>query len=148
MPDGSPRRGSRWRLVPYIQDTGKSSVMDFLDSLREQSPKVYEEFHQVVKPQFEEHGPIDVGPPRWEGLGGGLAEIRWFGSHRLYCSIESGRRVMLYMGVVKYWRIFKREHRRFCDTARADVLSGAYDEKARERKYRALRDKRGKNGLA
>lgn len=144
MARADPAGSERWRLVPYVEASGKSRVMEFLDGLREANPKAYEEFYQIIKPEVEEHGPWATS--WWVPVGRHLAEIKWFGPHRLYCSVESDRRVLLYMGVVKRWPKFKTAHRRFCEWAREDARSADYDEESRSRKFCKLREQREKHG--
>lgn len=86
-----------------------------------------------------------VGPPHWKGLGGELFEIRWR-RHRIYCSVEDPRRVMMYVAVYKLWDKFRASDRNKCLTRRADTLSADYDEEQRKFKYLAYCQRRGKNG--
>jgi hypothetical protein len=138
-----------WRLVPYIKQSGRCPVLDWLnDELYSENPVAYWDFHDVWKPRFERNGPHAVGPPHWEGLKRELYEIRWDGNCRIYCSIESQRRIVMYLGCVKRWDIFDRGHRKTCDERRKDFRSTDYDQQARTYKYYALYQKRGQNGLA
>ena len=141
-----PQKGGGWRLVPYILPSGRCPVFDeFFDQLRRTNLKRFVEYRDIWKPEFEKHGPL-VGPPHWEPLRGGLFEIRW-GRCRIYCSPESERRIVMYMGVVKRWPKFTNRDRRACEERRAEFLSPVYDQDERERAYLALRKERANNGL-
>lgn len=45
------------------------------------------------------------------------------------------RRIMMLMGVVKRWRIFKNEHRQICENYKSDAEGDTYDEEQRSYKY-------------
>ena len=137
---------SEWRLIPYVAPSGHSPVLTFLDELHRVRPKWYLDFHERVKPTLAKRGPF-VGPPMWEGLGGGLYEIRWVRC-RIYCSTESERRIVLYEGVIKRWRVFGNKQRRLCEQRQTDFQSAAYDEESRSYLYEAYCQRRAKNGLA
>jgi len=136
----------KWRLVPYIGESGHSQILDWLEDVHAQHPTRYIEWQEVVKRRLLDHGPFAVGPPLWEGLGDGFFEVRW-GRCRIYCSVESGRRVMMYEGAIKRWRKFDLRTRRICEQRRADVQSDAYDEEQRNYRYLDYCKKRGRNGL-
>jgi hypothetical protein len=117
---------------------------DFLDSLRTSDAKSYLWFRERHAPALEEHGP-SVGEPLWKSLGDGLFEIRWNAKHRgharIYCSPESDRRIVCYMGEVKHWGAFA--HRKICLARRDDYLSVNYDLEKRNYLYRSRA--KGKN---
>jgi len=137
-------RGS-WRLVPYIAPSGRSQVLDFLDSLRLKDFPRFVQVREVLMPEIENRGPFLIGPPIWEGLGAGFYEIR-SARVRLYCSVMDPRLVMMYRGVVKRWPRFREEDRRICQRARKDAESDAYDQEKREYLYRGICKKRGQAG--
>ena len=122
-----------WRLVHYVAPGGRCLVYEFLEELRKTDPKAWLVFRDQRRVILEEYGPR-AGPQYWVPLGGGLAEIRWPAKHRgharIYCSLESERRIMMYLGVIKRWKAFSERDE--CDQYRADVLSAAYDEQKRE----------------
>ncbi len=132
--------GGAWWLVPYIAPNGKSQVLDFLDEYHDSDFDGYVHLHDVVMPQLRASGPF-IGPPYWEPLGGGLGEIR-SRRCRIYSAVLSSRRIMMFLGVIKRWRIFRNSDRRFCEDCRADAESDAYDEQSRAYKYQHLRQKR------
>jgi hypothetical protein len=120
-----------------------------LERLKADNLKSWLHFEEIRR-QMLERGPFAVGPPYWEGLGDGLYEISW-GRNRVYCSVETERCVVMYLGVYKLWKKFRRSDRRACEARRNDFLSAAYDQEQRELKYLAhcqRRGKNGKNGLA
>lgn len=139
-------REDDWRLIPYVAPSGHSPVLEFLDELHRTKPKWFLDFHNRVKPALVRRGPF-VGGPMWDGLGGSLGEIRW-GRCRVYCSTESDRRIVMYEGVVKRWRVFQNKHRRLCEQRRDDFLSVEYDEESRGYRYEVYCQRRAKNGLA
>lgn len=131
-----------WRTVPYIAPDGRSDVLDYLNDLRSRDVRAWQRIENI-REQFIARGPFVVGPPYWEGVGGGLYEIR-SNHYRVYCSVESEQRVVMYVAVFKLWKKFR--HRTLCDTRRADFLSADYDEQKREYLYLARSQKRGRNG--
>ena len=145
VPSRCPRNRPAWRLVPYVAASGKCEVRDYLEQLKANNFKSFAMFDQALRPRFEMEGPFAVGTPYWEGLGDGLFEISW-GRHRIYCSVEDPRRIMMYVAAYKLWRKFKREHKRLCEQRRAEMLSSAYDEEFRELTLRAYQQRREKNG--
>jgi hypothetical protein len=140
--------GSRlWRTVPYVSPSGASEVVDYLRDLRDGNRKSWE-FFENIRSQIVERGPFIVGPPYWEGVGGELFEVSW-GRHRVYCSVEEPRLVVMYCAVYKLWPKFRSADRRKCETRRSDFRSGEYDEESRSYLYemhRQKRDNRGKDG--
>ncbi len=119
-------------------------MLEFFSALEEADFESYSYFQETLRPLLESD-PFAVGPPIWEGLGDGLFEISW-GRHRVYCSVENPRRILLYMGVKKFWRAFRKEHRRTCKRCRAEVLGPDYDQEARHYMYLELCKRRKQNG--
>jgi hypothetical protein len=136
--------GGEWRLVPYIAPSGKSQVLRFLEDYRQSDFNGYAHLVEVVFPQLKATGPF-TGPPHWEPLGGGLGEIR-SRQCRIYCAVLSARRVMMLMGVIKRWRIFRNSDRRYCETCRTDAESSAYDQEKRGYLYKLHCQRRRANG--
>lgn len=141
-----PHCGGGWKLVPYIEENGRSQVLDFLEDVRAHDLEAYALFYESIKPEFEKRGPFEVGPPYWEGLKGGLWEISW-GRRRIYCCLQPQKRVLMLLGVFKRWRRFRDADRRICERYRADAERPDYDHEARAYRY-WVRQRRGKNGPA
>jgi hypothetical protein len=117
-----------------------------LEELRKQDPKAYITFTEVIHPELEKHGP-ELDGSYWIRLGGGLDEIRWHARHhghcRIYCSVESEKRIVALEALTKRWGKF--EHRQLCLERLADFRGQDYDPIKREYLHRA-RMKRKKNG--
>lgn len=133
--------GSGWKLLPYIAETGKSEVIDFLDELRSSRFKMFVHFDHVVKPLLEEKGPFAVGPPHWEGVGGSLYEIR-SGKVRIYCAVKHPKVVLMYRGVVKFWPLFRGSDRSICERYHVDAMSSRYNQQQRELEHLAYQQRR------
>ena len=134
----------RWRTVPYIASGGRSDVLDYLEDLKTKDFSQWQHF-QNIKDEMLNRGPFDVGPPHWVGVGGGLFELRWR-KNRIYCSIEPTQRIVMYVAVLKRWRLFRATDRAKCESRRAEFLSPDYDEQQREYLYLANRQRRQKDG--
>lgn len=112
--------GQQWRLVPFRTSGGREPVNDYLASLRDTDTRAFLLWQKVVLPQLMENGP-GVGEPIFKRLS--FAGVRDFGeirfrsggtSHRLYCSIEEGRKLVLYHAVDKKWNKMKKQDKRIC----------------------------------
>ena len=134
----------QWRTVPYIEASGRCDVLDYLENLKAKNLRSWQHF-QNIRSQVIERGPFAVGPPYWEGLGDGVYEVSW-GRHRIYCTIEPEKRVVMYVAVLKRWRVFRNSDRALCEARRVDFLSPDYDEEQRALLYKARCQRRGKNG--
>jgi len=145
MPSPPPKAGGGWLFVPYIAESGKSEVQDWLTQLREDRFTDFVFFQETLRPLFVTEGPFKVGPPYWEGLGEGLYEVR-FGRCRLYCSVEDARQIVMYRGVVKRWPKFDAKDRKFCERGREDFKSQEYDQEKRGYLYRDHCQKRSQSG--
>lgn len=149
MPSQPPNPGGQWRLVPYYAASGRCPVLEWLEGeCKNKRPVGYVQFYDPkdgLKRRFEQHGPENMGRKLWQPLGDKLYEIRWCGPCRIYCSMESERRIIMYEGCLKRWPKFS--HRSVCLTRRADFLSQGYDHELRELRYLALCQKRGQNGI-
>ena len=106
---------------------------EFLESLRMSDRRAYVRYREGYEKALQDHGPF-MGEPVFKSLGDQLFEIRWHvknrGHARLYCSQESGRRIVVYAGEVK--RSEKFAHRNVCLRRRADYQGQGYDEECRE----------------
>lgn len=135
-----------WRLVQYVCPGGKCPVYEFLRELREADFKAWYAFTNQRVIQLKEWGP-NSGPPYWTTLGGGLGEIKWRsrnrGRARIYGSVESERRILMYLGVIKRWDRFTDADRRQCENYRAEMRSADYDEQRRELERCAYYKRRG-----
>jgi hypothetical protein len=132
-------------LVPFIQANGRNPVFEWLEDVKWQHPEWHEEFRSVWGPRIQKHGPEIMGRS-WGALKGGLFKIKWH-KCRIYCSLESDRRIVMYVGVIKSWREFLNEHRQLCNRRRKEFLSPEYDQEHRELLYKALCKRRETNGL-
>lgn len=137
MPSPSPDVGGGWHFLPYINPSGRSPVLDFLDALRAQHLKRRVAF-DVVRQALETAGPFAVGGSYWESVGDGLYEISW-GRCRIYCCLSkmTRKRVMMLLGVIKLWPTFRGSDRNLCLQYKADIESDAYDQEHRELLYQA-----------
>jgi hypothetical protein len=143
-----PPSGGGWTLVPYVTDRGRCPIRDWLEDLRVRKPPAYDQLMTLHRPRIEAHGPHLLGARYWVPLGDDLYEIRWSGRCRIYCSMESRRRIMMYMGVIKRWPKFDSTDRKTCIARRADFRSSDYDQEQREYLYHDLCQKRRENGIA
>ena len=133
---------SGWEAIPYIKPSGRSQVLDFFAELLAEHFKDHLELIEVVIPRLEEDGPHRVGPPVWEGLSDGLFEMRVH-RVRIYCSVETGQKIVMYLGRIKRWPKFEGADRKLANAARADYCSGSYDQDERSRLYLELQKRRG-----
>lgn len=138
-----PVARSGWQAVPYIKASGRSQVLDFFEDLQANRFSDHQELLVIAIPRLEESGPMVVGPPLWVGVGGGLFEIRR-GRMRVYCSLEPGQKIVMYIGREKRWREFTAGDRKLCEAGRDDYLSSQYDHAERETFYLQWRSRRGK----
>lgn len=120
-----------WRLVYYVSRSGRMPVKDFLDDVAVRDPSRYAYFEDVLLPLLNEHGPGLGGPHVRKLAPTAFWEIRWSGSdrghHRLYCTVEPGRRMLLLHGCTKRWRRFDPLDRQVCRDRHDDYRSGGYD---------------------
>ena len=128
--------------MPYIGPTGRCYVRDWLNrTLKPRDKASYVQFLEHYAPAVEDRGPM-VGMPIWGDLDAPLGEIRWHckgGKCRIYCSVETGKRIVMLHADIKTWREFSDEDRRRCLRRRADYLSADYVQSDRERAYRERR---------
>ncbi len=112
-------------------------MQEWLAELDVAAPPAAEVFHAVLLPNLEVYGP-DLGAPYFERIRSksffgisDFAEIRWHGrdraNYRIYCSIESGRKLVLYHAVTKRWQKFSNEDKAICRDRYNDYHSEAYD---------------------
>ena len=146
-----PDPGGLWRLVPYVSPNFRCQVHEWIeDDLRLARPAAYVEFYDDKKglaQKLQRHGPAALErTPAWKRYGDGLYALRWERGCRIYCSVESNKRIVMYHGCIKTWREFI--HRSVCNQRRKDFLSSEYDQQVRELRYLALRKRRGQNGIA
>jgi len=126
---------SRYRLVPYVSPNGKKPVQEFLNSLEETDPDAAAVFYDLIAPLGKKHGGA-LGMPHFKYLPPtDFSEIRWDGKdrghHRVYCTIESGGRILLVHGVTKRWPKFTHGDKRICKKRYSDYCSGEYDYQGR-----------------
>lgn len=116
--------------------------MEYIRALANDDFSAHQHLVEIVLPLLARHGPFVVGPPYWEGLRGGLYEVR-SEKVRVYCSAEPERRVVMYIAVTKRWRRFRESDRRLCNTAMADFRSPDYDQQHREQLHIDFCKRRG-----
>lgn len=132
-----------WTVVPYISAAGNCPAREFLENQRCVQLDDYLFFRNVVEPLIRRYGPA-VGLPHWKGVYGILGEIRWH-EHRMYCAVESSRRlIVLLHGVTKKWPRFRPRDREICRARLTDLQSANYDGPARKA---LLRDKINRHRL-
>jgi hypothetical protein len=132
--------------VYYISPAGACPVMDYLEALREADFNSFEFFLENLHDPLLKDGPHSLPKPYWEDIGDGFSELSW-GRNRIYCCIESPRRVFALVAVEKRWRAFRNKrgkYVRLCEQRRADIRSGTYDETTRNAAYQHHRGQRGK----
>jgi hypothetical protein len=118
-----------WRFVLYVDPSGTCQVHELFKSITGQDAKILIRLQQVLLPSIA-LDPFAAGPPQWKGLGDGLYQVR-SGVCRLYCSLESHRRIMVYRAVLKRFEKFDPADKKACLKGIADVQSAAYDEEQR-----------------
>lgn len=133
-----------WQTVPYIAPNGACDVIEYLAGVRKEDARSWLRLENIRKLMIE-RGPFAVGPPYWEGLGDGLYEVR-SEQHRIYCSVEPQRLIVMYLAVWKLWPKFLSKHRRLCEARQQDFQSAAYDQEQRELLHKAYSQRKGKNG--
>ena len=126
--------------MPFISATGDSQVLDFLNHLKRDDFKAFTQFQKTLRPFFEERGPL-TGEPYWRPEGDALSAIA-FKHYRIYCSVESDRRIVMYHAVEKRWPKFRDGDRQQCKKGRKDLLSDQYDEENRSLLYLANQQRR------
>ncbi|MES2178340.1 MAG: hypothetical protein V4550_10830 [Gemmatimonadota bacterium] len=135
-----------WRFLWYITEAGASEVFDYVEELRDSDFTSYSFFLDNLHDPLLSDGPFALPKPYWEDIGDGFSEISW-GRNRIYCCIEPPRRVFALVAVEKRWQAFaskRGKYVRLCEQRRADIRSGAYDEKKRNEAFHAHRARRGK----
>lgn len=120
-----------YRLVLYVSPSGRRPVQEFLDSLDRDDPDALFEFDDQVAPLVRQRGAA-LGMPHFRALRPTrFSEIRWHGKHgaqcRIYCTIETGRRVLLLHGVTKRWPKFARNDIQICKQRYHHYCSPDYD---------------------
>jgi hypothetical protein len=126
-----------WKLVYYYSEMGRCPVLEFLEDLHREQPVESIHFREQIRPQLLQLGP-GVGRPIWRALPNGLAEIRWHGrsgQYRIYCSVESGRRIVLYQGRKKDFRTLWFHDERLCLKRKRDFLMDEEDQERRMYRY-------------
>ena len=121
-----------WALDPYITESGRSQVSEFLSELRGREADAFARW-TFSRKLIEEHGPA-IGPPNWKSLGGGLGEIRWRAGRsqfRIYCAVRPDKRIAMLHAVKKKWAVFPPDHRELCLRRLEEMNSPAYDQEAR-----------------
>jgi hypothetical protein len=124
-----------WRLINYVNSTGKLPVQEFLDALQIGDPDRHAYFYDVLERLLKDHGP-GLGMPHFKRLPPtSFCEIRWNGAdhahYRIYCSIEKDRRLVLFHAVAKRWQKFDSDDKAICNERYSDYHSGDYDWRSR-----------------
>lgn len=134
-----------WRFVFYIAESGKCEVWEMLEELRETDFPSYTFFLNNILEPLKENGPFALPKPYWEDLGNGFSDLSW-GRHRIYCCVEPPRRVFALLAVPeKRFRSFFSKKGRLvekCESRRADIRSGNYDEGKRNAAFQEYRRRR------
>ncbi|CAN5139659.1 hypothetical protein BH09GEM1_BH09GEM1_19590 [soil metagenome] len=129
-------------FIAYITAFGRSEVLEYLAELERLDAYAYAGWDHEAE-MIGRHG-TDIGAPHWGWLGDGLGEVRWrVGKtrHRVICSEESERRIVMLMPQDKKWKAFSPEARKTCLKRRTDFRSPEYNQSARRRLF----DQRLKN---
>src|SRR5690348_548526 len=97
----------KYRVVLYVSPGGRKPVEEFLNELEVKDPDASVVFYDVILPELEKHGGA-LGMPHFKYLPPtDFSEIRWDGldrgHYRIYCTIESGGRILLLHAVTKRW---------------------------------------------
>jgi phage-related protein len=127
MSDAQPS----YRLVPYVNASGKMPVQDFLESMAVSDPPAYAKFQDLVRPLLEEFGPRTPMPHFKHLPPTDFSEIRWDGKdnvhYRVYCTVEDRGRILVIHAVSKRWSKFDRGDKKVCKNRYADYKNPSYN---------------------
>ncbi len=126
----------KYRLVPYVNPSGKVPVQDFLDDLESDDPDAAAAFFDLIAPLVRKYGGA-LGMPHFKHLPPtDFSEIRWDGQdrghHRIYCTFEQHGTILLLHAVTKRWPKFDGADKKICKQRYSDYRSNNYDPQQRQ----------------